>query len=216
MSEPLPSQAVTHDHQQTTAGTYQPDPLFVMPLSSLGITLLFNAVQRGILCYHLPYLDDYVTIGPAHSLLCAANMKAMLDTFSEFGFMVNPKKVCSPRTELEFLGIVIDSNRMELRISQERLDAVMEELRQWKSRKCAKKREMLSPIGKLSFISRVVRSGRTFLRRMIELSTKVKHLHHRLRLIKAFQADIDWWLEYLPSWNGVVLSMKMTGLLMQI
>ena len=78
------------------------------------------------------YLDDYVTIGPAHSSLCAANMKVMLDTFSELGFTVNPKKVCSSRTELEFLGMVIDSNRMELLISQERLDAVMEELKQWK------------------------------------------------------------------------------------
>ena len=49
---------------------------------------------------------------------------------------------------------------------------------------------------------RVVHSGRTFLCR-IQLASKAKHLHHRLRLTQAFQADIDWWLEYLPSWNGI-------------
>ena len=66
-----------------------------------------------------------------------------------------------------------------------------------------KKRELLSIIGKLIFISRVVRAGRTFVRRMIDLAKTVKHLHYRVKLNAVMKADIEWWITYLPTWNGV-------------
>ena len=53
------------------------------------------------------------------------------------------------------------------------------------------------------FVSRVVRAGRTFVRRMIDVSKCVKHLHHKITLDNSMKADIQWWIEYLPSWNCV-------------
>ena len=79
----------------------------------------------------------------------------------------------------------------------------MEELKKWSERRTAKKRDVLSLIGKLMFVSRVVRSSRTFVRRLIDASKKAKHLHHKIRLSRSFHADIAWWLEYLPAWNGI-------------
>lgn len=149
------------------------------------------------------YLDDYITLGPPETEICENNLNVMLEVCQDVGFAVNPNKVVLPCTVLEFLGIIIDTHKMELRISQDRLEAVVTELKKWKNQTKAQKRGILSLIGKLSFVSRVVRSGRTFLRRMIDLSKKAKYLHHKIRLTKAFQADIDWWLEYLPKWNGV-------------
>ena len=148
------------------------------------------------------YLDDFVTAASTNNE-CDSNLQSMLLTCQDLGFSVNPQKVHSPTTCLEFLGIVIDTCSMELRISTERLTSVMEELERWRGRKRATKREVLSLIGKLIFISRVVRSGRTFVRHMINLAKKVRHLHHNLKLNKAFQADIMWWLTFLPTWNGV-------------
>ena len=126
----------------------------------------------------------------------------MLDTCHDLGFAVNPRKVVPPTTQLEFLGITLDTFMMEMRISDERLDDVMSELSKWQSRKSCTKRELLSLIGKLNFVSRVVKPGRTFVRRMIELSKKIKHLHYKVKLNKQFQKDIQWWLQYLPDWNG--------------
>ena len=68
--------------------------------------------------------------------------------------------------------------------------------------KC-QKRELLRLIGLLSHASRVVRAGRTFLRRMIDLSTIPKELHHWVRLNKGFQSDLYWWALFLEEWNGV-------------
>ena len=53
--------------------------------------------------------------------------------------------------------------------------------------KC-KKRELLSLIGQLNHACRVVRAGRTFLRRMIDLSESL---------------NIHWWAVFLEDWNGV-------------
>ena len=40
---------------------------------------------------------------------------------------------------------------------------------------------------------------------MIKTSMKAWHLHHRIKLNQEIQRDIDWWLCYLPTWNGVSL-----------
>ena len=61
---------------------------------------------------------------------------------------------------------------------------------------------MLSLIGKLIFLSRVIRPGRVFLRRLISLSTKAKKLFHKVRLSAEAQLDIVWWTKCANSWNG--------------
>ena len=129
----------------------------------------------------------------------------MLDTCHDLGFGVNPDKVTEPNTVMEYLGIVLDTDLMQARISQERLDDIMAELEQWHNRSSASKRQILSLVGKLQFVSRVVRPGRTFLRRMISASKQVPHLHQHVRLTTEFQQDVQWWLHFLPTFNGVCL-----------
>ena len=151
------------------------------------------------------YLDDYISIGPAHSLACANNLDIMLSTCAYIGFEVNYEKTTLPATVVQYLGFIIDSERMEIRISEDRLIDIMKELHRFLNRRTCSKRELLSLVGKLIFISRVVRSGRTFVRRIIDLSKRIKHLHHRVRLNKACRDDILWWNSFLPIWNGVSL-----------
>ena len=72
----------------------------------------------------------------------------------------------------------------------------------WSSRKHCMKRRLQSLIGKLHFISSVCRPGRTFVRCMIDLLSKVSHFSHHIRLTIAFRKDIHWWQAFLTSWNG--------------
>ena len=127
----------------------------------------------------------------------------MINTCEELGFSVQPNKTVLPTTTMEYLGIEIDTVQMQLRISDERLNDIMNELYAWKHRKVCTKRDLLSIIGKLTFVSRVVRAGRTFVRRMIDESKKFKHLHYKITLNSCIQNDIAWWIMYLPTWNGV-------------
>ena len=57
----------------------------------------------------------------------------------------------------------------------------------------ALQRELLSLIGQLQHACCVVRPGRSFLRRMIALSTMPKELYHWVRLSKEFRSDLRWW-----------------------
>jgi hypothetical protein len=60
----------------------------------------------------------------------------------------------------------------------------------------------LSLIGKLVFLTRVIRPGRIFLRRLITLSTRGKKLFHKLKLSVEARNDILWWIKCAASWNG--------------
>ena len=72
----------------------------------------------------------------------------------------------------------------------------------WRTRHKCTKRELLSLIGVLPFACKVVRPGRIFLRRLIDLSMTVSALAHHISLPAAARAAIAWWVESLPSWNG--------------
>ena len=66
-------------------------------------------------------------------------------------------------------------------------------------------RAALSLIGALSFATKVVKPGRMFLRRLIDLSATVYKLDHRVSLNAEARADIEWWTTFHPLWNGVEL-----------
>ena len=148
------------------------------------------------------YLDDFFTVGPPNTYICHNNMRTMKLVCDQVGFKIQHKKVVEPTNKLEFLGIEIDSEQMETRITQQRLNDIQRELEHFLLRTWCTKRELLSLIWKLIFITRVVRAGRTFTRRMIELSKKVQFLHYKIKLNKECRRDIIWWRDYLPTWNG--------------
>ena len=162
--------------------------------------LQFCMEHEGISnCCH--YMDDYFTAGPPDSDECKINLNIMLSTCEKSGVKVNPKKIVGPSTCIEFLGIIIDSKKMELRMSEERLADILEELFKWKNRKRGTKRELLSLLGKLIFVCRIIQPGRIFLCRLFQLASSLKFLHHRTRLNIEARHDVDWWISFLESWN---------------
>ena len=64
------------------------------------------------------------------------------------------------------------------------------------------KRELQSLIGQLQHVATIVKSGRTFLRRMYDLLSIAKLPHHHVRLNKNFQSDLAWWNELFTFWEG--------------
>ena len=45
-------------------------------------------------------------------------------------------------------------------------------------------------------------SSLIFLRRLLDLSCKLKRMHHHRRLTTEACLDLDWWLAFLPTWSG--------------
>ena len=148
------------------------------------------------------YLDDYFLAGPPGFTQCAAHLQQLLQVCERLGIPVAMDKVEGPATTLTFLGLELDSERQQIRLPPTKLEELLTELHEWSCRTKASKRALLSLIGKLSFAARAVPAGRLFLRRLISLSTTVRQLHHRIRLGHQARADLAWWIEFLPSWNG--------------
>ena len=149
------------------------------------------------------YRDDFLVLGPASSEECGEALFTSMQLCQSLGVLIAPHKTEGPSTTLSFLGILIDTDNMVLRLSPEKLARLRVEISEWKGRKSCRKQQLLSLIGQLQHACRVVRAGRTFLRRMIDLSTIAKKLHHQIRLNKAFQSDLLWWDTFLEDWNGV-------------
>ena len=182
----------------------------VLPFGLRSAPKVFNAVadalewimqKHGIL-HTLHYLDDFLFLERDH---CGRILQLALQICEELGVPVAPEKVKGPLPVLEFLGIILDSDKMELRLPVDKLSRLQCMVSQWSHRKSCTKRELLSLIGHLSHACKVIKPGRPFLRRLIELSTIAKELHHHVRLNLATRSDLHWWKLFLSHWNGVGL-----------
>ena len=148
------------------------------------------------------YMDDYACFA-SNETLCNAYLENMISVCELAGFKLQPAKVVRATPVLEFLGIVIDNVKQELRISVERMSEIKALLADWEVRKKCTKRELLSLLGKLMFCSKVIRCGKTFTYRLIQLSKKCRYLHYKINLNSEARSDIQWWKDCISSHNGV-------------
>ena len=113
------------------------------------------------------------------------------------------EKVVGATEKIDFLGFVLDTEALEIRLPEEKLWRIRRTLHAWRDRRSCSKRKLLSMIGTLQHASTVVKPGRTFLRRMIDLSKRQVHLDSHLRLNVDFRADLQWWATFIETWNGM-------------
>ena len=150
----------------------------------------------------LHYLDDFFTAGKPATTDCSNNLQAMLSLCRRINAPVKTSKIEGPSTQLTFLGIVINTENMTAGISPEHKVDLLLSIQALRQKDKCTKHQLLSLVGKLSFACKVVPAGRIFLRRLIDLSCKVKRMHHHIRLCTDAHLDLDWWLAFLPHWNG--------------
>ena len=182
-----------------------------LPFGLRSAPLLFSAVAdalRWIMTKNgatavFNYIDDFFTLGKPGSDECRLNLTIMLGTCESTGMPVEGDKCQGPVTCIPFLGMELDSSALEIRLPADKLARLRALLLTWRGRKACRKRELLSLIGSLSHACRAVRSGRAFLRRLIDLSTTTSHLDHFIRLNLEARSDIEWWHTFASSWNGV-------------
>ena len=182
----------------------------VLPFGLRSAPLIFTAVadalqwimsKRGVSpVFH--YLDDFITLGPPQSAKCQRNLESIIETCKLTGTPLEEDKCEGPTSVLTFLGMELDSINMEIRLPMDKLERLRRLLADWEGRKAGRKRELLSLIGSLHHASKAVHQGRSFLRRLITLSTAVKNMDNFVRLNVAARSDIRWWSVFAAKWNG--------------
>ena len=207
---------LVHPADRALLGMVWEDTVYVdkvLPFGSRSAPLLFTALAEALLWilksqgfqWVFQYIDDFIMLGPSGSEECARNVLIMKEICKRIGLPVEPEKDEGPATTIRFLGMELDSETFEVRLPQVKLDRMTALLGEWRGRKAGRKRELLSLKGVLAHACKAVRAGRSFLRRLIDLSTSVRCLDRFVGLNAAARSDIEWWFQFSASWNGMAM-----------
>lgn len=108
----------------------------------------------------------------------------------------------SKRNLGRFLGILLDTEKMEAPLPQNKLEKAIAWVEKiWDAQSIARS-ELGSLGGFLFFAAKVVVPGRAFLRRLFDALAKRYSYYH---LDVEMWADLNWWKEALPQWNSIQL-----------
>ena len=176
----------------------------VLPFGLRSAPFLFNLLSEAIewiLLHHCHIsfvchiLDDFLIIKPSpptppFSLPCKQSLSSMLMTFRNLGIPIAVNKTEGPCTTLEFMGIILDTVRMEARLPADKVERIQASLALFQTKKTCTLKELQSLIGTLNFAFKVIPPGRPFLQRMIELTRTVSKPHHHIKLGTGFFRDL--------------------------
>ncbi|VDI36493.1 Hypothetical predicted protein [Mytilus galloprovincialis] len=155
------------------------------------------------------YLDDFGgadTVDKADEAYIA--LGALLDSC---GLEESKQKGVAPTTRMEFLGITVDTVKLTLEVTSDRVLEISLLVQAWLRKKKASLRELQSILGKLHFVSTCVRPGRLFVSRLLlnwlrsAFPSNVVGSGHKIyrKIPVEVQKDLLWWHRFLSSYNGI-------------
>ena len=105
--------------------------------------------RRGVSwCLH--YINDFLTAGRAGTSEYANNLQVLIATCDYLGFPLKSHKVEGLTPVLLFLGIVLDTEKEDIRLPEVKYSELIELIKYWLGLHNCKKRNLLSLIGKLT------------------------------------------------------------------
>ena len=133
--------------------------------------------------------------------------KHALESFEKLCFdikiPIKPSKTVHRTTVLTFLGIELDTVKMEGGLPLDKVHTIKQLLAQFLSQQKVTLKELQSLLGVLNFATKVIYLGRPFIRRIINLTRGLQKTHRHLRLNQEVEADLAAWKLFIDSFNGV-------------
>jgi hypothetical protein len=98
--------------------------------------------------------------------------------------------------------VVLDCQTRTLSLPEDRVVELKFIIQNWLLCKKATKLQLQKLCGKLNWASRVLRGGRTFMRSLLDLITKVRESHHHVRISTMAREDLMWWDKCFDHFHG--------------
>ena len=133
---------------------------------------------------------------------CWLDLDKTVNQLVRLGFDINWDKVDPPNQDMSFLGVNIDTVKRTLSLPNKKYLELQGLVSDWAQKRRVSKKDLQRFLGKLNWAARVIRGGRTFMRRLIDLTCKLKAAHHRIWLNSEARADITWWLTSMSVFHG--------------
>lgn len=114
------------------------------------------------------YLDNFFVTGNTEAE-CAAAQQTLIGILRSLGFHIVSKKCVSPSQKIDYLGVTLDTNEMSVSIPPGKMEKLHSELEFFQGKKRATLKQIQRLCGILAHCSKVIKGGRTFSHRIIEL-----------------------------------------------
>ena len=123
----------------------------------------------------------------------------------DLGLEESVDKACAPSQKMVYLGVYFDTTEMTMSVPGDKLQEVRSDLELWKRKTTTDRASLQSLLGKLFWISRVVKHSRPFMGRLLQQLRDMKAVlgGRKVHLTEDSKKDILWWLTYLRTFNGV-------------
>ena len=147
-------------------------------------------------------LDDFLTVDQDFEN-GYRSMAILTMLFKKLGMPLNLKKTIGPVTELEYLGIILDSVKMQARLPEDKVLRLKHMLIEFCKVTSCSKVELLSLLGHMNFASKVIIPGRSFMSYLLYLTRGISNNSDRITLNDDCRRNMQMWIDFLDSWNGV-------------
>ena len=168
---------------------------------ALSTALEWVAVNKLGIDKIVHILDDFLVVGPTQDIT-----NLFLNTFitacKSVGIPISEEKTFKARQKLEFKGIELDSVNSTAKLPKDKINNCIHHINYVKSKSKVTLQELQKLIGHLNFACLVVVPGRTFLRRIINLTIGLQKPFHHRRITNDAKADLQAWEIFLSSFNG--------------
>ena len=151
------------------------------------------------------YIDDYILVSTDD--LAHSHFEDLYDIITDLGLPINPDKNTAPTRRLTCLGISIDLDGNTLSIEQTKLQEICAECLQVSTKTRLTRKKFQSLLGKLMYLHKIIKPARVFLNRILA-TFRNNFTESMIKLSKEFLQDLNWFLTFLPSFNGTSKILK--------
>ena len=150
------------------------------------------------------YIDDSLLFGDTESE-CRLNVIETVTLAVKLGFVVHPvKSIFDPTQIIEFLGFVLNSIEMTVKLTDEKADTLRELCIRLKTYKKPKIRTVATVVGKMVAAFPGVEYGQLFYRLLDNEKTEALkqnkgNYEAKMKLSVEAKHDLDWWIDHIQT-----------------
>ena len=157
------------------------------------------------------YIDDMLVLAESREL-AAQQLETLLFLLEALGFIVNTEKShLYPIQKLEFLGLLVDSQSLQLALPREKLGQIRREAGLLCRKQLVTTRQLSQFVGKLNAATQALLVAPLFYRALQRDLQKAllqgdQNYNQPVLLSKEAPEELDWWQNHLTNWNGRTVS----------
>ena len=177
------------------------------------ITKAAVSVLRELGIRLIIYIDDILVMAESETLL-RDHVAGIIYLLENLGFVINfPKSLLEPTKVIDFLGFLLDSTSMELKLPGDKIKDLRREARTILAADLITALDRSRLLGKMNAVTKAVAMAPLFYRHLqaelqAALNKFCQNYGARLYLSSLAREELQWWTTHLTNWNGRSLIAK--------